>query len=78
MHVLGIHTPLFKYSALIAYLLSIMSKQEREAELAKETKRQQENEDLRRIFARQANAFYGWLSDARYVVCHTISSEYMP
>ena len=52
-----------------------MPKQEREAELAKETKRQQENEDLRRIFARQANAFYSWLSDARYVVCHANPSE---
>ena len=37
----------------------------REAELHKELQRQQENEDTRKIFARQANSFHTWLSETR-------------
>ena len=38
---------------------------EREAELQKEHRRQEDNDKLRREFARQANAFHQWLTDTR-------------
>jgi spectrin alpha len=38
---------------------------EREGELIKEHRRQEDNDKLRREFARQANAFHQWLTDTR-------------
>lgn len=38
---------------------------EREVELQKEHRRQEENDKLRREFARLANAFHQWLTDTR-------------
>jgi len=38
---------------------------EREVELQKEHRRQEDNDKLRREFARQANAFHQWLTDTR-------------
>merc|ERR1712012_878959 len=38
---------------------------ERNGELAKEAKRQEENDKLRKEFARHANAFYSWLTETR-------------
>ena len=40
-------------------------KQERDAELAKEAVRQDENDKLRKEFARNANAFHAWLTESR-------------
>lgn len=39
---------------------------EREAELLREAKRQEKNEDLRKTFAQHANTFHGWLTDTRW------------
>ena len=39
--------------------------QERESELAKETKRQERNEELRKMFAQHTNSFHSWLTDCR-------------
>ena len=38
---------------------------QRDAELAGEEVRQEENDKLRKEFARHANAFYSWLTDTR-------------
>lgn len=38
---------------------------ERESELGKEAVRQQENDNLRKEYARHANAFHGWLTESR-------------
>ena len=38
---------------------------EREAELSKETKRQEGNDEMRKTFAQHANAFHGWLTETR-------------
>ncbi len=38
---------------------------ERDAELAKEAARQEDNDRLRQEFARHANAFHGWLTESR-------------
>jgi spectrin alpha len=38
---------------------------ERELELQKEHRRQEDNDKLRREFAKQANAFHNWLADTR-------------
>lgn len=54
-----------KVDCITFYLLCIVLIQERELELDKEWKRQQQNEDLRKLFARQANLFYTWLTEAR-------------
>lgn len=40
---------------------------ERDAELAKEAVRQENNDKLRKEFAKHANAFHSWLTDTRYV-----------
>merc|ERR1712242_216661 len=44
--------------------LQLIIKQ-RDAELAGEEVRQEENDELRKEFARHANAFYGWLTETR-------------
>jgi len=41
--------------------------QERDLELAKEAQRQQENDKLRKEFAKHANAFHQWLTETRSV-----------
>lgn len=38
---------------------------ERDRELTKESQRQDQNDDMRRSFAQQANAFHSWLSETR-------------
>ena len=38
---------------------------QRDAELAQEEVRQEENDKLRKEFARHANAFYSWLTETR-------------
>lgn len=38
---------------------------ERDTELAKEAQRQEENDKLRKEFAKHANAFHHWLTDTR-------------
>lgn len=40
--------------------------QERELELQKEQRRQEENDKLRQEFAQHANAFHQWLQETRY------------
>ena len=40
--------------------------QERDIELAKEFQRQEENDRLRREFAKHANGFHQWLTETRY------------
>lgn len=40
-------------------------KQERELELQKEQRRQEENDKLRQEFAQHANAFHQWLQETR-------------
>jgi spectrin alpha len=40
--------------------------QERDVELAKEYQRQEENDRLRRDFAKHANAFHQWITETRY------------
>ena len=40
---------------------------ERDVDLAKELQRQEENDKLRKDFARIANAFHQWLTETRYV-----------
>jgi len=39
---------------------------ERDQELLKEAQRQEDNDRLRKEFARHANAFYQWLTETRY------------
>lgn len=41
---------------------------ERDVDLAKELQRQEENDKLRKEFAKIANAFHGWLTETRLVV----------
>ncbi|CAG2168875.1 unnamed protein product [Oppiella nova] len=41
--------------------------QERDVELAKEYQRQEENDRLRREFAKYSNAFHHWITETRYV-----------
>lgn len=45
--------------------------EERDAELAKEVHRQEENDKLRKEFAKHANLFHQWLTETRYgfLVC---------
>lgn len=43
-----------------------MCLQERELELQKEQRRQEENDKLRQEFAQHANAFHQWLQETRY------------
>lgn len=38
---------------------------ERDVDLAKEFSRQEENDKLRKEFAKIANAFHGWLTETR-------------
>ena len=45
--------------------------QERDKELTRELRRQEKNDDLRKIFAKHANGFYAWLSEARYIYTTT-------
>ena len=40
--------------------------QERDSELSKEAQRQEDNDKLRREFAKYANHFYKWLTDTRW------------
>jgi spectrin alpha len=40
--------------------------QERDVELSKEYQRQEENDRLRREFAKHANAFHQWITETRY------------
>ena len=40
--------------------------QERDKELTREVRRQEKNDDLRKIFAKHANGFHAWLTEARY------------
>ncbi|VDK25478.1 unnamed protein product [Anisakis simplex] len=44
---------------------------ERELELQKEHRRQEDNDKLRRDFARQANAFHQWLTETRTAMMET-------
>ena len=44
---------------------------EREVELQKEQHRQEDNDKLRREFAKQANAFHAWLTDTRQTMMET-------
>ena len=46
--------------------------QERDVELAKEYQRQEENDRLRREFAKHANAFHHWITETRYDLWPTI------
>lgn len=39
--------------------------QERDIELAKENQRQEDNDKLRKEFAKHANAFHVWLTETR-------------
>lgn len=48
--------------------------QERELELQKEQRRQEENDKLRQEFAQHANAFHQWIQETRY----GLSSEELP
>lgn len=41
---------------------------ERDVELTKEAQRQEENDKLRKEFAKHANAFHQWLTETRYVL----------
>lgn len=45
--------------------LSFVSPQERELELQKEQRRQEENDKLRQEFAQHANAFHQWIQETR-------------
>lgn len=47
---------------------------EREVELQKEYRRQEDNDKLRREFAKQANAFHAWLTDTRTQMMETTGS----
>ncbi|KRY71430.1 Spectrin alpha chain [Trichinella pseudospiralis] len=47
---------------------------EREAELIKEHRRQEENDRLRREFAKQANTFHAWLTDTRTQMMETMGT----
>uniref|UniRef100_A0A914R6H7 Uncharacterized protein n=1 Tax=Parascaris equorum TaxID=6256 RepID=A0A914R6H7_PAREQ len=49
----------------------IKSFNERELELQKEHRRQEDNDKLRRDFARQANAFHQWLTETRAAMMET-------
>lgn len=40
--------------------------QERDVELAKEAQRQEDNDKLRKEFAKHANAFHQWLTETRF------------
>lgn len=40
---------------------------ERDSELLKEAQRQEDNDRLRKEFARHANAFHQWLTETRYI-----------
>jgi spectrin alpha len=44
---------------------------EREVELQKEQRRQEDNDKLRREFAKQANAFHAWLTETRTMMMET-------
>lgn len=46
-------------------LSSFLLLQERELELQKEQRRQEENDKLRQEFAQHANAFHQWLQETR-------------
>lgn len=48
--------------------------QERELELQKEQRRQEENDKLRQEFAQHANAFHQWIQETRY----SLSSQELP
>lgn len=46
--------------------LCVFVPQERELELQKEQRRQEENDKLRQEFAQHANAFHQWIQETRY------------
>lgn len=56
--------------AASAFLLS----QERELELQKEQRRQEENDKLRQEFAQHANAFHQWIQETRCPPCRASPS----
>ena len=45
---------------------------ERDSELLKEAQRQEDNDRLRKEFARHANAFHQWLTETRYAFIHNL------
>ncbi|XP_019856334.1 PREDICTED: spectrin alpha chain, non-erythrocytic 1-like [Amphimedon queenslandica] len=47
---------------------------DREAQIEEELKRQRLNEDLRKLFARQANQFYSWLTETRTIIVDSTGS----
>lgn len=49
--------------------LSPFGPQERELELQKEQRRQEENDKLRQEFAQHANAFHQWIQETRCQPC---------
>lgn len=50
----------------ISLKLLLFISQERELELQKEQRRQEENDKLRQEFAQHANAFHQWIQETRY------------
>lgn len=50
---------------------SPISVQERDTELSKEAQRQEENDKLRKEFAKHANAFHQLLTDTRWVALYS-------
>lgn len=50
------------------FIYFVLSVQERDIELAKEAQRQEENDKLRKEFAKHANAFHQWLTETRQVL----------
>ena len=46
----------------------LLSPQERDLELTKEAQRQEENDKLRKEFAKHANTFHQWLTETRWVL----------
>ena len=48
---------------------------DRETELDKEAIRQEENDKLRKDFAKHANAFHGWLTDTRYLITYILENK---
>lgn len=46
---------------------------ERDVDLAKELQRQEENDKLRKEFAKLANAFHSWLTETRYALKSIVS-----
>lgn len=60
--------------SFISLKLLLFVSQERELELQKEQRRQEENDKLRQEFAQHANAFHQWIQETRY----SLSFQNMP